>query len=154
MTARGARRFWSSWELGAGHWLSRRPPVWRSATNRRGQSGPQETRLTNLGNQNLVISMFGTSGTGLSQFTIQADPSCPIGHAVAPGASCTFDVTFTPTAVGPFQAEIDVFDDSGNVQGAEQVIPLTGTGASPAPIVNLLPAQLTFGDQAAGTVSA
>ena len=117
-------------------------------------SGPQETRLTNLGNQNLVISMFGTSGPGLSQFTIQADPSCPIGHAVAPGASCTFDVTFAPTAVGPFQAQIEVFDDSGNVQGAEQVIPLTGTGTSPAPLVTLLPAQLTFGDQAAGTVSA
>jgi hypothetical protein len=119
-----------------------------------GTSATQVMRLTNLGNQNLVISMFGTSGTGLSQFTIQTDPSCPIGHAVAPGASCTFDVTFAPTAVGPFQAQIEVFDDSGNVQGAEQVIPLTGTGTSPAPIVNLLPAQLTFGDQAAGTVSA
>lgn len=117
-------------------------------------SGPRETRLTNEGNQNLVISMFGASGTGLSQFTIQGDPSCPIGHTVAPGASCAIDVIFAPTAVGPFQAEIDVFDDSGNVQGAEQVIPLTGTGTAPAPIVNLLPAQLAFGDQATGTVSA
>lgn len=117
-------------------------------------SNGQEVRLKNLGNQNLLISNYQTTGPGLAQFAAQADPSCPIGHTVTPGATCTFIVTFAPTAVGFFQAEIDVFDDSGNVQGAEQVIPLTGTGTSAAPIVSLLPAQLTFGSQSIGTISA
>src|SRR4029077_11133920 len=119
------------------------------------RSGPQGTRLTNLGNRNLNISVVGHGGTGVSQFVIPG-PSCPGGtdSVLAPGSSCTFDVIFAPTAVGLFQPEIDVVDASGNVQGAEQVIQLTGTGTSPAPIVNLLPAQITFGAQAAGTVSA
>jgi hypothetical protein len=119
-------------------------------------SAPQFPRLTNLGNQGLNITVFGHGGTGIVQFTVMDDPSCHVGpmFTLAPGSSCTFTVTFVPKAVGQFQAEIDVFDDSGNVPGAEQVIPLTGTGTSPAPIVNLLPAQLLFGTQAAGTVSA
>jgi len=118
-------------------------------------SASQVAGLTNLGNQNLNILGTGQGGTGVSQFKI-VGPSCPggIDSMLAPGSSCTFTVTFLPTAVGQFQAEIDVFDDSGNVQGTEQVIPLTGTGTAPAPIVNLLPAQLAFGTQAAGTVSA
>jgi len=116
-------------------------------------SSTQIARVTNVGNQNLIFTNFGTGGAGIGQFTVQGDPSCPVGRIVAPGNSCTFEVTFVPTTTGQFHAEIDVFDDSGNVQGAEQIISLSGTGTPPAPVVNLLPAQLTFGTQAAGTVS-
>lgn len=111
----------------------------------------QVLRLQNLGNQNLIISSFGRNGPDINEFTVSA---CPLGNLVTPGNSCEFDVTFVPTATGQFHAEIDVFDDSGNVQGAEQVIALTGTGTALAPLLNLLPIQLAFGTQAVGTVSA
>jgi hypothetical protein len=112
--------------------------------------------ITNLGNQDLNIPKFATGGTGIAQFVVKGDPACAFGlsFALGPGRSCQFQVTFAPTMEGQFQAEIDVFDDSGNVQGSEQVISLAGTGTAPAPIANLLPAQLVFATQAAGTVSA
>ncbi|MGH9712219.1 MAG: choice-of-anchor D domain-containing protein [Candidatus Acidiferrales bacterium] len=110
----------------------------------------QVLRLENLGNQNLIISSFGRNGPDISQFTLSA---CSLGNPVTPGNSCELDVTFVPSAVSQFHAEIDVFDDSGNVPGAEQIIPLTGTGTAPAPILNLVPMQLAFGTQAVGTMS-
>jgi hypothetical protein len=117
-----------------------------------GSSSSLTMSLVNAGNQNLVISNFATSGQGISQFPIQG-LTCLIGDSIVPQGSCTFEVSFTPTATGSYSAEIDITDDSGGAPGTQQVIPITGTGVAPAPLVNLLPAMLTFGDQAVGTTS-
>ena len=47
---------------------------------------------------------------------------------LAPGKSCKFQVTFTPTDTTPATGTLSVFDSTS---GTAQVIPLTGTGKPP-----------------------
>ena len=74
-------------------------------------------------------------------------------NPIAGGASCTINVAFAPQAIGPYQAEIDIIDNSGGLAAAKQVIALSGTGVAASPIANLSPASLTFGTLAVGTTS-
>jgi hypothetical protein len=126
------------------------PPSLSFGSVQVGSSSSATMSLVDAGNQNLVISKFATSGPGISMFSIQG-LTCLPGTSVLPQASCTFQLSFAPTAPGSYSAEIDITDNSGGVSGAVQVIPITGTGAPPAPLVSLLPAALSFGQQAIGT---
>ena len=72
------------------------------------------------------------------------------GATLAPAASCTVLVTFTPTAAGALSASIQVNDDA---PGSPQSATLSGTGTN-APVVTFLPAVLTFAPQTVATTSA
>ena len=67
---------------------------------------------------------------------------------MAVGASCTFSVTFTPTAIGNRSATINITD---NASGSPQHVSLAGTGFGP--MVTLNPTSLPFGNQNVGTTS-
>lgn len=66
--------------------------------------------------------------------------------SIAPGASCTISVTFTPTTVGSIAGSLTINDDAGT-----QVVPLTGTGSAP---VTLSASTLNLGTVAVGNTSA
>ncbi len=108
--------------------------------------------LINAGNQSLTISAFALRGQGASQFTIQ-DFTCTPSTVVPPKGNCFADMAFRPSVTGVYTANIEFTDNSAGAAGAQQVIPITGTGTVPAPQVNLLPRMLTFGQQPAGTTS-
>jgi Abnormal spindle-like microcephaly-assoc'd, ASPM-SPD-2-Hydin/Beta-propeller repeat len=116
-----------------------------------GTVASQTVNLLNEGNQPLQITNLALGGPGIAQFFLQ--PECTVSSPLAAGSSCTFNITFAPKATGTFQAEIDIVDNSGNVPGTEQVIPLAGTGTPPAPIANILPTSFVFGTQTVGTAS-
>ena len=103
-------------------------------------SSPQTLTLTNAGGGTLTISSIMISGD-----FAQTD-NC--GSSLAPGASCTFNVTFTPTAYGTRIGSITVTDSA---LGSPQFISLSGVGNAPA--VQLAPAALVFSDQKVGTQS-
>ncbi len=126
------------------------PPGLTFGNQPQGTAASQTVNLVNEGNQPLVITSLALGGPGIAQFTLQ--PQCTIS-SIAGGGSCTFNVTFAPKTTGAFQAEIDIFDNSGNVPGTEQVIPLTGTGTPPAPTANIFPTSFAFGTQSVGTAS-
>jgi hypothetical protein len=65
------------------------------------------------------------------------------------GASCTIQVTFSPTRLGSRTGTITI---EGNISGGNITIDLTGTGVVP-PKVNLQPTSIDFGDQESGTTS-
>src|SRR5436305_10923635 len=67
---------------------------------------------------------------------------------VAVGASCTFSVTFTPTASGNRSATISITDNAG---GSPQHLNLNGKGFGPMATLN--PISLSFGNQNVGTTS-
>ena len=69
--------------------------------------------------------------------------------AVAVGASCAIQVTFTPQATGPLSGEMTIY---ANVYGGQLTVDLTGTGA-PAGAVSLTPASVPFGQVEVGTTS-
>jgi len=112
-------------------------------------SAAQSVTLTNTGNAALTISSIGVTGTNPADFG--QTNTCPLGPStLAAGASCTISVTFSPTAAGTRTASVSISDDAA---GSPQTIGLTGTGTTPAPVVSLSPASLTFGNQPVGTTS-
>jgi len=109
-----------------------------------GTFGPaQLATLRNVGGAALKISSIGVSGD------FYDGNNC--GSTLAPGASCTLRVTFTPTSGGTRSGTVTIAD---NAPGSPHKLPLSGTGAGTGSIkLQLSPASLTFGSVAVGTTS-
>jgi hypothetical protein len=105
-------------------------------------SPAQAVTLANTGSAPLEITGIAATGDFAQTNT------CP--STLAAGASCTINVTFTPTAVGNRYGNVTIADSAAN---SPQTIILAGTGLA-APAVSLSASSLTFGAQAAGTTSA
>src|ERR1039457_7091611 len=103
--------------------------------------------LTNTGNAVLAIKSIGIIGTNAGEFS--QTNGC--GASLAVAASCTINVTFTPTVTGDASASVAVAD---NAPGSPQLVALTGVGLL-GPAVSLNPSPVTFGSsndpQVAGT---
>jgi hypothetical protein len=61
----------------------------------------------------LAVSL---TGTGATQFSLMSD-SCT-GEALAPGGSCTVQVSFVPKLVGPISASLDATSSTGETRAA------------------------------------
>src|SRR2546428_496817 len=82
-------------------------------------------------------------------FAFAAGNTCPTGAgSVAPGASCTISISFTPAATGARTATVTITDDA---PGSPQSVSLAGMGIAPA--VTLAPTNLAFGTQRLSTTS-
>ena len=98
------------------------------------------TRTVTIKNNGLASSLPITStalsGPGAANYAIGTDPCA--GAAIASGATCSVDVSFTPGSEGALAASLDLIDS-----GAAHSVPLAGTGgqsgltATPA-VVNFL----------------
>lgn len=96
-------------------------------------SGPSQPRSFTIGNPGstaLTISSVALQGAGAGQFHLQ-DPSSCASATLAPGQTCQVQVTFDPTAVGGFQAELKV-DSNAYLGGAVGTVQGTGVNASPS----------------------
>jgi Abnormal spindle-like microcephaly-assoc'd, ASPM-SPD-2-Hydin/Protein of unknown function (DUF1573) len=112
-------------------------------------SPAQVVTLTNSGTANLTLN--APTSTGPFAFTT----TCPFfTPPVAPGGSCTFTVTFTPTVVGAATGTIDF---SSNAPSSPTSISLSGTGSAVAVpgvvITPTPPTPLTFAPRTVGTTS-
>ena len=85
-------------------------------------SAPKQLTLTNYDSNPLMISSVTVSGDFLQT------NNC--GSTVAPGASCTFAVSFIPSATGTRSGKLTVYDSA--VYLTSQTANLSGTGALPA----------------------
>jgi hypothetical protein len=108
--------------------------------------------ITNTGNQALALQSPVESGPDVAQFFLNGkDITC--GTTLAAGASCSIGVVFSPKAIGTFHAQITITDNSGGVTNATQVVSLTGTATTVAPVISVTPAAIAFGDVTVGTSS-
>jgi hypothetical protein len=82
-------------------------------------STPQTVTLTSTGNQPVDISSLTTQGVFGETNNCSTAP-------LAPGASCTISVSFTPTQGGVTPGFVQINDNAGPIA---QVISLSGTGA-------------------------
>ncbi len=126
-------------------------------------SAAQSVTLANTSNLPLVIDAGPTLGNSTATaFQPAGLNDCPTAGGsganeatIAAGSSCTISLTFTPQSPGPASGEVDL---TYNLQGGSQiklVIPLSGTGTAPAPIVAITPASLDleFGTIAVGATT-
>jgi hypothetical protein len=86
-------------------------------------SAPKTVTFTNAGTTALTISSVGWTGQNDFAETNNCQPS------VAPSSSCTFNITFTPSAAGTFTATLSIGDADWT---GPQKITVTGTGVAAA----------------------
>ena len=87
-------------------------------------SAPQTVTLTNTGNALLTLDGVAIIGDFAQSNTC--------GTTLAPGASCAFAVTFTPTTIGSRNGALEITDDA---PGSPQVVTLIGTTTVPVAAV-------------------
>ena len=119
------------------------------------ESQTQFVTLSNVGDQPLTFSNVLWGGNNPGQFNGQAPCASSTDYVLAPQQSCVFQIVFQPNGQGPFQAQIEFFDNSGNVPGTEQVVTVTGTGVAPAPVAKIDPLSqsLAFGTETVGSTT-
>ncbi|MBU9199806.1 choice-of-anchor D domain-containing protein [Burkholderia multivorans] len=94
-------------------------------------SSTQAVTLTNTGGDTLSVTNVGTQGP----FSVSS--TCP--NSLEPNATCTANVTFTPTAMGPASGGLTISTGSGN-----RTVDLSGTGM--ATRLAAAPASVSFGN--------
>jgi len=108
-------------------------------------SAPSTVTVTNASNASVTVSSVTSSAP--AEFAV-SDNTCA---TVAAGTSCSFNVTFTPSATGARAASITV---TSNGTGSPQIVAASGTGgAIPAQGQLALPPGMTFGAYLIGTPS-
>ncbi len=113
-----------------------------------GRTSTLPLTLTNTGTGSLIVSTVSITGNNPGSFSHLGNCG---GHTIAPGATCTIDVTFAPTAQGSFSATLSIPD---NAAGSPQSVRLSGTGALAAPAVSLSATSLSYGNENVGTRTA
>lgn len=111
-------------------------------------SGAQTILVTSSGTATLTLTSIVKGGTDSTQFGL-TNP-CPA--TLAPNASCTLSVVFSPTTIGAKNATLTFTD---NANDSPQVVNITGTGTTPAAAgASLSTTALTFTSRNVGTSSA
>lgn len=91
-------------------------------------SAPQTVVITNCGTADLTITNVTKTGTASGDFDIVPNCNTP----VAPGDTCSLDITFTPATNGLRTATVSLFSDAPN--SPHQFV-VSGTGFIPAPAI-------------------
>jgi len=111
---------------------------------------------TPSGTQSEVVTNTGTAAVAISSIAFIGNPAefgqnNTCGSSLAAGLSCTVNITFTPSQLGPMGAALSIID---NTVGSPHNVSLTGVGLTSGPNATLSAAKLTFGgSQLAGTTS-
>jgi hypothetical protein len=105
--------------------------------------------VTNTGNAPLNVNAGALTivGPNSSDFALVSTEAC-MATPIQPGATCSFEVGFTPSTVGPEEAFLAFQDDA---PGSPQLLGIAGAGSGPLAIVS--PQSLSFGNQAQNTSS-
>jgi hypothetical protein len=104
-------------------------------------SAPQAVTVTNSGTNAAPVGSITTSGD------FSQSNNC--GSSIAAGASCTVNVTFSPTATGSRTGTVTI-----TTSGIANAVPLSGTGVAPGPILNPNPSSLSFARTLVGNTTA
>ncbi len=108
-------------------------------------SGVQTATLQNNGASAIPISSVSVTGANAFDFAISTN-TC--GSALAPAATCTVGITFTPSALSARTANLVFMDGASN---SPQTVTLSGLGAIESATVN--PGSLNFAVEVIGTNS-
>jgi len=113
-------------------------------------SASQQATLTNDGQEPITITSAAFGGGNPTEFAVSGT-TCPTSPAtLASGASCVYNLTFTPTNTTTASASFNVTIANYGTIG----ISIDGVGtAAAAPIASLTPATAPFGNVTSGTTS-
>ncbi len=98
-----------------------------------GQTAIATWTLANTGTADLTVTGLHLSGSHAGDYALLAAPSLPA--TLAPGASESFDLSFTPATSGARSAQLEVVSNSGGVSGTPSTFALAGSGSAAALLV-------------------
>ncbi|MFN8537727.1 MAG: choice-of-anchor D domain-containing protein [Thermomicrobiales bacterium] len=113
-----------------------------------------DTALNTSAAQTVTVTNTGTGALGITGFTPSSAPftisgnSCTVGTVLQPNASCSFAVTFAPTATGAASSSVVI---ASNVPGGSTTINVSGFGVSS--VIAFTPPPVNFGSVAIGSGS-
>ena len=110
-------------------------------------SPPQQVTLANKGDGPLTITGITISGTNGADFA-QTNTCGTLPAALASGSSCTFNVTFTPTATGTRTGMLTISD---NAVGSPHMVSLVGNFVPPDFSISAAPSSATVSAGGAAT---
>jgi hypothetical protein len=111
-------------------------------------SSPLVITLTNTGTSVLIVGPgFTFGGANSADFSAPSTTCTGPGANLVPTATCTINVTFTPSTLAAETATLSITDDANS----PVVVNLTGTGALPT--VTLSSPSIAFGNQITTTTS-
>ena len=106
-------------------------------------TGTLQNVIGNAGTATLNISAITLTGANAASFTLTGQSGCAV---IAPSASCTLTLTFTPTTTGAKTAQINLTSNAQNA-AAVNTQTLTGNGIlAPRPILNVTSTAIGFGN--------
>jgi len=105
-----------------------------------------QKKVTVKNNQAVTLALSRPSIAGSLDFAVISGGNC--GAQLGPGASCTYQLAFTPTALASESATLAVNDNASN---SPQTVSLSGTGSAPATVS---PTSVSFPSQLITTTSA
>jgi Abnormal spindle-like microcephaly-assoc'd, ASPM-SPD-2-Hydin len=114
-----------------------------------GDTGTVTVTVTNSGDNTMAVNDAGSDVTfgGANPGAFGKTNDTCAGVAVAPGHTCTLDVTFSPGSATDYAATLTLNSDSA---GPDQV-DLAGTGTPvPAPAIQVTPSPFDFGNHKVG----
>jgi hypothetical protein len=107
---------------GAGTVVELSPQTLNFGNQKKGtQSAPLPVTITNTGSSAITFSSISLGHANLATFS--QTNNCR--KQLSPAASCTVNVTFKATKIGPINGILKISDNGG---GGAQIVPLTGTG--------------------------
>jgi hypothetical protein len=116
-----------------------------------GGSSTQSLTLGNNGTAALTLDSALISGSNSTDFSWGGN--CTVGNAIAAGATCTAQLTFTPSAIGARTGTLTI--NTGNSSNPTASLTLSGTGtAAAAPAATLSAASVDLGSVTGGQASA
>ncbi len=109
---------------------------------------PVTHQVNNIGASPLTVTSVVMAGTDAGDWMLSL-PGMPV--VIAPMGSFTFQATLTPSAVGPRNAIVRVFSDTGGVPGTPTDIVVFGLGT--AGVIQTAGGPVDYGSANPGTVS-
>lgn len=111
----------------------------------KGQQVQLVTSLVNNGGQTLTINLDAVTITGPNAADFSNSTTCIA--TLAANASCSFAVTFQPSAAATESASLQISD---NAPGSPQIVSLNGVGLATFPSLAFTPGSLSFNPVAQG----
>ena len=145
--------------------ISSNDPASPTAVSLTGTDGPQASVDASVGfatsrnvPQTLPVTLKNTGNAELdvAQVSLVGDATFSnvggnCGGALAPGGSCSAQITFLPTTAGTSNATVTFTDDDGSVAGSTQAVSLQGNALLPN--IQATPTSVSFPDVALGRIS-
>lgn len=116
----------------AGPYISVSPVAIAFGNVKLNTAASRQVTITNgngmFGDANLAISAMNLSGSLADQSSFSPGSCGTFAPTIVPGASCSVDITFTPTTAGSKLATLQIMHNDG--QHSTQVVSLSGSGGS------------------------